>query len=199
MLDDRAAKADLLKAKATFQNAHITMLRDQRLIKVHAIGQSTYDTDLTQYRQALAGMQSAAVALEDDTISAPFTGKLGIKLINIGEYLTPGQAIVALQTQNPIHLNFNLPEKDLAQLKVGSRVDAVVDRYPDITFHGTLTAMNSTIDPDSHTIAVEATFANAHHALFPGGTSTTVYLGWRMMVGDTKFCSHLSRTVIQFM
>ena len=123
-------------------------------------------------------MMTAAVALDQHTIKAPFAGKLGIIAVNIGQYVMPGDPLVTLQTQDPIHLNFNLPESDLSNLVVGGRVDATIDRFPTKIFVGSINAISSTIDPSTHTIAVQATFTNKDHLLFPGGFATAkIYLG----------------------
>jgi membrane fusion protein (multidrug efflux system) len=178
LLDNRTAQATLANDRAVFENSQMIMQRDERLLKVHAIGQATYDNDLMAYKQAQASMMAAAVALDQHTIKAPFAGKLGIIVVNIGQYVMPGDPLVTLQTQDPIHLNFNLPESDLVDLVVGGRVDAMVDRFPTKTFVGSINAISSTIDPSTHTIAVQATFANKDHLLFPGGFATAkVYLG----------------------
>ena len=178
LLDDRTAQATLANDRAVFENSQMIMQRDQRLLKVHAIGQATYDNDLMAYKQAKASMMTAAVALDQHTIKAPFAGKLGIIAVNIGQYVMPGDPLVTLQTQDPIHLNFNLPESDLSNLVVGGRVDATIDRFPTKIFVGSINAISSTIDPSTHTIAVQATFTNKDHLLFPGGFATAkIYLG----------------------
>lgn len=178
LLDDRTAQATLANDHAVFENTQTIMQRDERLLKVHAIGQATYDNDLMAFKQAKASMMMAAVALDQHTIKAPFTGKLGIIAVDIGQYVMPGDPLVTLQTQDPIHLNFNLPESDLVDLVVGGRVDATVDRFPTKIFVGSINAISSTIDPSTHTIAVQATFTNKDHFLFPGGFATVkIYLG----------------------
>ena len=178
LLDNRAAKASYLSDQAAFQNAVVTLQRDERLIKAHAISQTQYDADFTAFKEAKSAMNAAAVALRDHTVKAPFSGKLGIRQVNIGQFINPGESIIALQTQNPIHFNFNLAEKNLANLNNGTKVDLKVDRFPNIVFHGKVTSIDSTIDPATHTIAVQATFPNNKHLLFPGGFGTGyVYLG----------------------
>jgi membrane fusion protein (multidrug efflux system) len=177
-LDNRTAKTTLATDQAAFENAHLTMLRDQRLLKTHTISQSTFDNDFTAFKQTRAAMIAAEVALSQHTIKAPFAGKLGITQVDIGQFINPGESLVSLQTQSPIHFNFNLPEKDLADLVINGRVEITIDRYPNRYFLGKITAINSTIDPDTHTIAVQATLPNKSHYIFPGGFGTAqVYLG----------------------
>ena len=177
-LDNRTSQTAFANAQAAFQNASIALNRAKHLLKINAISQSTYDSDVMTYKQAKATMTGNAVALTEHTIKAPFAGKLGITQINIGQFINPGENIVTLQTQNPIHVNFNLPEKDLAAIVIGGKIDATIDRYPNHTFHGHITAINSTIDPSTHTIAVQGTFMNLDHLLYPGGFATIkVYLG----------------------
>lgn len=177
-LDDRTAKTTLANDSAAYQNAHLALLRAQRLIKVHAIGKSDYDTAVMNAKQANAALNAAKIAYDQHTIKAPFAGKLGIFQVDIGQFINPGEAVITLQTQSPIHLNFNLPEKDLADLVIGGRVEAQVDRFPNKTFVGKVNAINSTIDPSTHTISVQATFPNTNHLLYPGGFATVnVHLG----------------------
>src|SRR5262249_51815947 len=98
----------------------------------------------------------------------PFTGRLGVSQINPGQYLNPGDAIVNLQTLNPIYADFYLPQQYLAQLTVGQWVTLTTDTYPGQVFSGKITTIEPTVDTQTRNVKVEATLENPDYKLFPG-------------------------------
>ena len=101
-------------------------------------------------------------------ITAPFDGIVGIRLVNVGQMITTGTNIVAVHTLDPLYVNFNLPEQDLAKIKIGNKINVNVDAFPDKTFEATLTAIDSYVDPKTRNILVQGTLSNPQNILRSG-------------------------------
>jgi membrane fusion protein, multidrug efflux system len=165
-------KARLEALKATADLAKTTFERDKNLVKTNAVSQQTVDTDKGNLRnaEALAAQQQALVDYK--SITAPFSGRLGIRQVDLGQYLAAGTTIVALQQLDPIYIDFYLPQQALAQIKVGQEVIGKVDTFPDKTFAGKISAINSLVDPTTRNVLVRATMQNQSNLLLPGMFAT---------------------------
>jgi membrane fusion protein (multidrug efflux system) len=164
--EDDPAKLEALKASARL--AEITYQRDQQQLKAQAISQAVVDTDEANLRSAKAQVAQQEALIEKKTLRAPFDGRVGIRQVDIGQYLAVGTTVVTLQQLDPIYSDFYLPEQTLAQLKVGAKVDLNVDAYPDQTFVGKIIALDPKVDPQSRNVQVRARFENTDHKLVPG-------------------------------
>jgi membrane fusion protein (multidrug efflux system) len=116
----------------------------------------------------VANADNVRAIIEKKTIRAPFAGKLGIRQINLGQYLDAGKPIVSLQSLAPIYADFSLPQQDLAQLKTGMRVRVSSDTYTNRQFEGTLLAINPDLDATTRSVTIRAVLDNADQALRPG-------------------------------
>jgi membrane fusion protein, multidrug efflux system len=110
--------------------------------------------------------QKALIAKK--TIRAPFAGRLGIRQVDLGQYLPAGGSIVTLQSLDPIYVNFSVPQQDVTHLQKGQTVAVTVDAYPGVNFTGTITAINSKVDDATRNIQVQATLPNDGERLLPG-------------------------------
>lgn len=164
--DDDVAKLKALEAQAEL--AQITYDRDLRQFKAQAVSQQVVDTDAANLKnaQALAGQQRAIV--DQKTLKAPFAGQLGIRQIDLGQYLSPGTPVVTLQALSPIYIDFLLPQQQVAQVKVGQKVTARIDAFPDRTYEGEIFAINPKIEIGTRNVIVRATVENEDHSLLPG-------------------------------
>ena len=164
--EDDKAHLDALKATASL--ARITFDRDSTLVKTNAVSQQTVDTDKgnMQNAQALVAQQQALVDYK--SIAAPFSGRLGIRQVDLGQYLAAGTTIVTLQQLDPIFVDFYLPQQALAQIKVGQDVKAAIDTFPNKTFVGKIAAINSLVDTTTRNVQVRATIQNPENLLLPG-------------------------------
>lgn len=162
--DDDVAKLRALEATAKL--AQVTVERDEKQIKAQAISQAVLDADRANLASTQAQVAQQQATIEKKTIRAPFAGKLGIRQINLGEYLNPGAPVVTLQQLDPIYIDFNLPEKNLAQIQVGQKAVAQVDNGD--RFDGEITSINSKVDEATRNISVRATFKNPERKLLPG-------------------------------
>ena len=167
---DDLAKLQALKASAAL--AKITYDRDVRQLKAQAVAQQIVDTDAQNLKSAEAQVAQQQATLDYKFIRAPFDGHLGIRQVDLGQYLSAGATIVTLQALDPIFVDFFLPQQALDQIKTGQKVSTKVDTYPDQTFAGTIAAINPRIDPNTRNVQVRALIKNPDHKLLPGMYAT---------------------------
>ena len=167
---DDVAKLNSLKAQAEL--ARITYERDQRQLKAQAVSKQVVDTDEQTLKSDLAQVAQQQATLDYKTIRAPFAGRVGIRQVDVGQYLAPGTAVVTLQALDPIFVDFTLPQQDIAKIAVGQKVSVRVDTYPGQVFPGTIAAINSKIDTATRNVQVRATLANPDRRLLPGMFAT---------------------------
>ena len=168
--DDDAAKLDSLKATAELNQ--ITYDRDQKQFKLQAVSQATLDTDSANLKNANAQVAQQQAILDKKNLRAPFAGHLGIRAVDLGQYLAAGTTIVALQALDPIFLDFFVPQQAVDQVKLGQTVAVKVDAYKDRTFPGEISAVNPKVDASSRNVQIRATLKNADHRLLPGMYAT---------------------------
>jgi membrane fusion protein (multidrug efflux system) len=164
--NDDPAKLAQLEAQAAL--AAITLKRDREQLAAQAISQATVDTDVSSLKSARAQVVAQRALIEEKTVRAPFAGRLGIRQVDQGQYLTAGTTVVTLQALDPIFIDFYVPQQALSHIKVNQALSATVDAYPGVTFHGQLSSINSKVDPTSRNVQVRGSFANADRRLFPG-------------------------------
>jgi membrane fusion protein (multidrug efflux system) len=168
--DDEVAKLQSLEATAEL--ARITYERDVKQFKAQAISQAIVDNDEANLRNAKAQVAQQKAIVDKKILRAPFAGKLGLRQVDLGQYLSAGTMIATLQSLDPIFVDFLLPQQAVAQLSVGAKVRAKVDAFPDRVFAGTITAINPKIETASRNIQVRATLPNADQKLLPGMFAT---------------------------
>ncbi len=168
--DDDLAKLQSLQAVADLNE--ITYERDQKQFKLQAVSQATIDTDVANLKNAKAQVAQQQAILDKKTLRAPFAGHLGIRAVDLGQYLGAGTTIVTLQALDPIFMDFFVPQQAVDQIRIGQRVDVKVDAYKDRTFAGEISALNPRVDASSRNVQVRATLKNADHKLLPGMYAT---------------------------
>ncbi|WP_378941996.1 efflux RND transporter periplasmic adaptor subunit [Mesorhizobium sp. ANAO-SY3R2] len=167
---DDIAKLEALKATAAL--AKIVYDRDSKLVNSKTISQQVVDTDRGNLLNAEALVAQQQALVDYKSITAPFSGRLGIRQVDLGQYLAAGTPIVTLQQLDPIYVDFYMPQQALAQIKVGQPVTAKVDTFPGRTFPGQISAINSQIDVATRTVQLRATLQNDDDALLPGMFAT---------------------------
>ncbi|MSU69798.1 MAG: efflux RND transporter periplasmic adaptor subunit [Opitutaceae bacterium] len=167
-LDSAVECAQLASAESRLELARVNIARAKELLDRNAMAKSDYDGADASFKQAAADMQSLKAILEKKVMRAPFAGRTGIRLVNLGQYLDRGNPIVTLQALDPIHADFALPQQSLADVKVGYVARVTSDARPGVVFVGKVTAISPEIDATTRTIRVEATLANADEQLSPG-------------------------------
>lgn len=189
--NDDYAKLQQLQAAAEL--ADQTLKRDQEQFAAQAISQANIDTDISTQKSAHAQVAAQQALIEEKIVKAPFAGRLGIRQVDLGQYLTAGTAIVTLQALDPILIDFYLPQQALAQLKTGQPVAASVDTYPGQTFSGTVESINSKVDSGSRNVQVRASFHNADRRLVPG-----MFASVRIEYGDKRTPVTLPQTAVTY-
>ena len=164
--DSDLAQLHALEAAADL--ASTVYERDKALLAAEVISKAQVDTDAADLKskRALAAQQAAVVGKK--TIRAPFAGKLGITTVNPGQYLNTGDRLVTLQSIDPIYIDFNLPQQQLPQIRIGQKVTILTDAYKDATFEGKINAINPRVDANTRNVQIEATVPNARRQLLPG-------------------------------
>ena len=164
-------RAQLSADQAQLQLAKSDHARDLILLKRKAISQSTIDASLQKLQSAQAAVEGDLATLRKMHIVAPFSGKLGIRQVSLGQYIAPPPAtgnIVQLSSIDPMLVEFNLPQQDLPKIHLGQKIQLSLDAYPGRTFTGTVAATNAEVTQASRTILIQAHVANPQHDLVAG-------------------------------
>jgi membrane fusion protein, multidrug efflux system len=167
-LNDAPDRGDLANYQAQARLAEITLVRSKQLVKRQFTPQETVDQNQSQLDQANAEIQKTQAIIAQKLIRAPFSGRLGVRQIDLGQYLNAGAAIVTLTDLSMLYVNFTLPSQQRSQISVGQRVNVTSDAYPGRLFSAKITTIEPQISPDTRTMQVQATMANPDDALLPG-------------------------------
>jgi membrane fusion protein (multidrug efflux system) len=192
-LDTSADRAQLAGYQAQVEWTTAQLARNQKLVRTQAASRATLDQVEAQNKQALANVAYQQAIIAKKTIRAPFSGRLGIRLVDLGQYLSPGTPIVTLQALDPIRAEFTLPQQDLDRIAVGAPVEVRADTYPGKVFAGRLTAINPRADVKTRNFAVEATFDNPDRLLHPG-----MFVKVAVLLPGTQQIVTLPQTAINF-
>ncbi|MCP1372981.1 efflux RND transporter periplasmic adaptor subunit [Dyella lutea] len=167
-LRDGDEVAQLQQLQANAQLAKLTLERARKQLAAQAISQADFDTAQADYKARLAAVAQQQVVIAKKQLHAPFDGRAGIITISPGDYLAAGTQVVTVQQLDPLFVDFNVPQGELARLKVGQAVRLHLDAWPDRTFSGRLSAINPKVDTSTRNVQVEATVPNHDNTLTPG-------------------------------
>jgi membrane fusion protein (multidrug efflux system) len=177
-LDTRQEQAQLAGAEAQLQLARVNFERMQGLVEQDAVSRAEFDAAAAAHKQAEARIREIRATIERKTIRAPFTGVLGIRQVNLGQYLTGGDPVVPLQSLHPVYVNFGVPQQDAVEMRRGRSVRITVGELGNTEFTGRITAVDSVVDETTRNVQVQATLANPRGQLRPGMfVQTQVTLG----------------------
>jgi membrane fusion protein, multidrug efflux system len=177
-LDTKQEQAQLAGAEAQLQLARVNFERMQGLVEQDAVSRAEFDAAAAAHKQAEARIREIRATIERKTIRAPFSGVLGIRQVNLGQYLTGGDPVVPLQSLHPVYVNFGVPQQDALEMRAGRRVRITVGELGDTEFTGRITAVDSVVDETTRNVQVQATLANPRGQLRPGMfVQTQVTLG----------------------
>lgn len=185
VLDTRQEHAQLAAADAQRDLARLNYGRMQGLLNEKVISRAEFDQATADQRQAEAKMGEINATIARKTIRAPFSGVLGIRRVNLGQYLSGGDPLVTLESLNPIYVNFGVPQQSAGDMRPGRTVHATTDGPSPIDAAGRVTAIDSVVDEKTRNVQVQATFANGDGRLRPG------------MFVQTEIALGASRTVIE--
>lgn len=161
-------KAQLRAARSRARLALKNLERARLLRRQNVVSESNLDALTAEHEQAAAAVDNILATIEKKTIRAPFSGRLGLRLVNLGEVLEAGQAIVSLQSMSPIYVNFQLPQQELGNLRPGIPVRAGIDKENLAPVEGVVTALNPVVDQVSRNVKVQATLDNGDERMRPG-------------------------------
>src|SRR5947208_12198287 len=167
-LDTRQERAQLAAAQADWELAKINYERQEKLVAQGVVAHTEYDNASAQQKSTEAHVGEIKATIERKTIRAPFSGILGIRQINLGQYLAAGQSIVSLQSVNPIYVNFGVPQQQSPQVRIGGGLRMTSDDLPGIQFAGRVSAVDSVVNEATRNIQVQATLTNPQGRLRPG-------------------------------
>jgi membrane fusion protein (multidrug efflux system) len=167
-LDTSVERAQLASLRARRELAEISVNRSKALVTSGAVAQSQVDTDVSQLKSLTADVSALSAQIERKLIRAPFGGKLGMRAVNVGQYLAPGTQVTTLESAEATLVEFALPQQDLAKLEVGMKLRAFQTGNPKAIAEGSVSAIDPTIDPMSRNIKVRASLSDDAPPLRPG-------------------------------
>jgi membrane fusion protein (multidrug efflux system) len=192
-LDVDTDQAQLAALQAARDLAESERDRLRRLRERNSVSESELDEAESRYNQAVAEVDAQQARIEQKVLRAPFDGYLGIRRVDLGQYISPGTTIVPLRALSPIFLNFSLPERHLSSVEVGAEVTVTTDAWPDRTFTGQISSVEGSIDDRTRSFLVQATFENADMNLRPGMFASVV-IRW----GEPRDVLMIPQTAVSF-
>jgi len=166
--DTSSEEAQLPGLDAQVRLARAELDRAARMLERKIISQADYDKAAAAHDQALSQARGVRAVIAKKTIRSPFSGRLGIRQVNLGQILREGDPVVTLQSLNPIYVNFTLPQQQLSRLRTGQEVRVTCDALPGLSVQGRINAVNPLVDAETRNVQVQATIANQAEALRPG-------------------------------
>ncbi len=167
---DEIARLRTLEANAEL--AATNHARNQRLLDIQGISTADLEASEATLKAAEAQVAEQRAIIEKKVVRAPFAGALGIRQVNVGQYLNPGAVIATLQALDPIHFDFSVPQQMLERLSVGQEISIAVDSYPEGAFKGEIATIDPKVDPATRNVAIRAIVANTNRRLLPGMYAT---------------------------
>lgn len=167
-LDDASEQAELPGLRARLKLAERNLQRAREVVGKGLAAQETQDATQSEYDQALSAVRTRETLIAKKAIRAPFSGTLGIRRVNAGEYLQPGTPVVTLQALNPLYVNFTLPQQQLGRIQTGQTLEIHSSAWPGKSFGGKITAISPKIDADTRNFAVQGEIDNPGGELRPG-------------------------------
>jgi membrane fusion protein (multidrug efflux system) len=192
-LNDTSDLAQLNSLKALANLAKVINERDGQQLEIQAISKNVFDTSKADAasKQAQVEQQTALVAKKN--LKAPFSGRVGIVMINPGQFVNPGDKLLTLQTLDPILVDFNLPQSNAAQIQVGQEIILTTDAFKDASFTGKVSAVNPKVDTNTRNIQVEARLANPDKKILPG-----MFANVNIKLGDEVKLLTLPQTAVTY-
>lgn len=191
-LDTRQEKAQLAAAIAQRDLSRLNLDRARGLTDQGVVSQADYDRASAEQKQAEARVGEIQAAIARKIIRAPFAGMLGIRQVNLGQYLAGGDPVVPLQSLDPIFVNFTVPQQEVGRLRIGGEVRVAVEGTK-APFTGRITAVNSVVDEATRNVQVQATFANPQGRLRPG-----MFVETKLLLGGSREVVTLPASAIAY-
>ncbi|MGH6865196.1 MAG: efflux RND transporter periplasmic adaptor subunit [Methyloceanibacter sp.] len=192
-LDTSVEEADLKSNKATLEEANIDFNRQTSLVQRKVTSQATLDAAIAKRDSAIAAVERVQALIAQKNIHAPFSGKLGLRRVERGQYVSPGQSLVWLQSLDPIWIDFPVPEGEVGKFKVGSKIELTVDAYRGEVFQGEVEAFDARLNQDARTLMVRGKLPNPDRKLMPG-----MFANAAVLAGEPKALVTVARTAVTY-
>jgi membrane fusion protein (multidrug efflux system) len=192
-LDTSVEEADLADHKATLQQTNLDFERQSKLVKTSAVSQATLDSTIAKRDSAAAAVQKTEALIAQKTIAAPFAGRLGLRRVERGQYVSPGQALAWLQALDPIWVDFPVPEASVGKFAIGTEIELTADAFAGETFKGEIEAFDAKLGADTRTLTVRARLPNPDHKLLPG-----MFANVAVLAGGAKQLVTVPRTAVTY-
>ena len=167
-LNDASDVAQLNSLKALADLAAVINERDRQQLEIQAISKNVFDTSKADAKSKQAQVEQQTALVAKKNLKAPFSGRVGIVVINPGQFVNPGDKLLTLQTLDPIFVDFNLPQGNAEQIQVGQEIVVTTDALKDVSFTGKITAVSPKVDTNTRNIQIEAQLANPDKKILPG-------------------------------
>lgn len=192
-LDDKVEQADLKANQAALRNADLALERQRALVGSAATTKANLDAALAARDQAAAHVDRTQALISQKRIVAPFGGRLGLRRVDVGQYVSPGTALVTLQQLDPMFIDFPMPEQRLGDLKVGQIVEVEVDAYPGEVFKGKIGSIDARVSAETRNVIVRGEVENSEQKLRPG-----MFGNVNVLVGEARDVIAVPRTAVSF-
>jgi membrane fusion protein (multidrug efflux system) len=192
-LDTSVEEADLADHKATLQQTNLDFERQSKLVKTSAVSQATLDSTIAKRDSAAAAVQKTEALIAQKNIAAPFAGRLGLRRVERGQYVSPGQALAWLQALDPIWVDFPVPEASVGKFAIGTEIELTADAFAGETFKGEIEAFDAKLGADTRTLTVRARLPNPDHKLLPG-----MFANVAVLAGGAKQLVTVPRTAVTY-
>jgi RND family efflux transporter MFP subunit len=192
-LDDAVEQADLESGEAQLRLSELDLKRQEELLRRKNTSQTAYDTARATRDTAAAVVARVKAIIQQKSIKAAFGGRLGIRNVDVGQYVSPGDSMVTLQRLSPIYVDFPVPEQELAKLTVGVKVEVAVDSEPGRRFEGEVESVDAKVNQATRNVLVRARIENRDARLLPG-----MYADVDVVSGDAQKVVTLPRTAVTY-
>jgi membrane fusion protein (multidrug efflux system) len=192
-LNDASDVAQLNSLKALADLAKVINERDRQQLEIQAISKNVFDTSKADAKSKQAQVEQQAALVAKKNLKAPFSGRVGIVMINPGQFVNPGDKLLTLQTLDPIFVDFNLPQSNAEQIKVGQEIVVTTDAFKDASFTGKVTAVSPKVDANTRNIQIEAQLANPDKKILPG-----MFANVNIKLGDEVKMLTLPQTAVTY-
>jgi membrane fusion protein (multidrug efflux system) len=192
-LNDAADVAQLNSLKAQADLAKVINDRDRQQLAIQAISKNVFDTSKADAKSKQAQVEQQTALVAKKNLKAPFSGRVGIVMINPGQFVNPGDKLLTLQTLDPIFVDFNLPQSNAEQIQVGQEIVVTTDAFKDASFVGKITAVSPKVDTNTRNIQIEAQLANPDKKILPG-----MFANVNIKLGDEVKMLTLPQTAVTY-
>jgi membrane fusion protein, multidrug efflux system len=192
-LDIAVELADLASSKATQREAEVAFDRQADLIQKKVTSEASLDTARAKRDTAQAAVKRIEAVIAQKAIAAPFSGRVGIRKVEKGQYVSAGMPLVSLQALDPIRADFPMPEQHIGKLRVSQTVELSVDAFPEQTFKGEIQSLDARVAQDTRTLLVRAILPNKERKLLPG-----MFANVTVLVGDPAPVVTVPRTAVTY-